>query len=462
MMYLKNMKSLIFILALLLAALSLVGRKDTPRIPDYIIQKARALPDQIVTERKHLETYQSDYGKMIQAQDVSQTLAAIAQKENLKEKFHGAASQLDRADQMYANKIASLVKKDRAETANQLAGYIRQTEELIDKAVQDMKYPAARLARIQDIMDHMESFHETSMTQAAGFSGMVKEMETQVIPKVKEDFPNLASKIDERFKPLLDLEKQVSQADSLADSLFSRHQEGQDIDFAKLTDQIDLISREYNELEQTRSKYQKLLLSVYVGYNKILDDMKVEWASRSAVPLYFHKYLFEVDGKISKSRGWVPVSESVYKANEDNLGMAIVSKKVGQFDDEANTHATPPGMAYMGDPKYGEWRRDSNGNSFWSWYGKYALFSTLFAFPPRSFGYNRWNSFHQTYRYDRPYYGSMSDGRRQYGTKGAFTKASSRYRASSFAQTGGFASQSPSVRTSGAKVRGGGPGIRGK
>ncbi len=462
MMYLKNMKSLILIIAVLLAALSLMGRKDTPGIPDDIIQKARALPDQILAEKKHLEICQSDYRKMIQSQDFSQTLAAVAQKENLEEKFHKAGQQLGRADQIHKNTIVPLVKKDRAENAAQAAESIQKAEELIGKATANMKYPAARLARIQDIMNHMESFHETSMTQAAGFSGMVKEMETQVIPKIKEDFPNLTSKIDDRFGPLLDLEKQVSRAGSLADSMFSRYQEGEDIDFAKLTDQVDLISRQYNELEQTRNQYQKLLLSVYVGYSKILDDMKVESVSRRSSPLYFHKYLMEVDGKINKSQDWVPVSEAFYKANEDNLGMAIVSKKAGQFDDEANTHATPPGMAYMGDPKYGEWRRDSNGNSFWAWYGKYALFSTLFSFPPRSFGYNRWNSFHRSYRYDRPYYGNTSDGRRQYGTKGAFTKASSRYRASSFAQTGGFASQSPSVRTYGAKVRGGGPGAREK
>ncbi len=358
--------------------------------------------------------------------------------------------------------IAFLVKKDRPETTDQIMGYIQKTESLIGQAAENMKYPAARLARIQEVMNHMASFHEAAMTQAAGFSDMVQEMETRVLPKVKQDFPNIASKADARFAPLLALGKKVSQAETLADSMFARYQEGHDIDVAKFTDQVDLISHEYNALEQTRNKYEKLLLSVYVGYNKILDDMKVESAPGTSLPLYFHKYLLEMDGQVSKTQDWVPVSQAFYKANEDNLGMAIVSKKIGQFDDEANTHATPPGMAYMGDPKYGEWRRDSHGNSFWAWYGKYALFSTLFSFPPRSFGYNRWNSFHQNYRYDRPYYGSTPDGRRQYGTKGAFTKASSRYRASSFAQTGGFASQSPSVRNSGTKVRGGGPGTRGK
>ncbi len=462
MMYLKNMKSLILIIAVLLAALGFMGRKDAPGIPSYIIQRARALPDQILKERKHLETYQSDYRNMAQSQDFSQTLAAIARKENLEEKFRLAGGQLDRAGQIHENEIGGLVKKDRAETANQVAGYIQQAEELIGQAVQDMKYPGERLARIQEIMNHMESFHGTSMSQAAGFSDMVKEMETRVLGKVKQDFPNIASKADDRFAPLLELEKQVVQAGTLMDSMFTRYQEDDDTDFARFTDQVDLISREYNKLEQTRNTYQKLLLSVYVGYSKILDDMKVESASRNSAPLYFHKYLLEVDGQINKNQDWVPVSEAFYRANEDNLGMAIVSKKAGQFDDEANTHATPPGMAYMGDPKYGEWRRDSNGNSFWAWYGKYALFSTLFSFPPRSFGYNRWNSFHRNYRYDRPYYGRTADGYRQYGTKGAFTKPSSRYRASSFAQTGGFASQSPSVRTSGTRMRGGGPGTRGK
>ncbi len=39
------------------------------------------------------------------------------------------------------------------------------------------------------------------------------------------------------------------------------------------------------------------------------------------------------------------------------------------------------GSQLVGNPQYGNWRNDSSGGSFWEWYGKYALFSSLFRSP---------------------------------------------------------------------------------
>ncbi|PCJ22210.1 MAG: hypothetical protein COB04_00170 [Gammaproteobacteria bacterium] len=36
-----------------------------------------------------------------------------------------------------------------------------------------------------------------------------------------------------------------------------------------------------------------------------------------------------------------------------------------------------PGRQLVGNPNYGNWRQDRHGSSFWEWYGKYALFSSL-------------------------------------------------------------------------------------
>ena len=94
---------------------------------------------------------------------------------------------------------------------------------------------------------------------------------------------------------------------------------------------------------------------------------------------YFHKYIQETDGETEET-GWVKVNPSFYAQNINNLGMAILSKPYGEF--EPDTMAAPPGMAYVGNPEYGEWKKDESGSSFWSWYGRYALFSSLFFFPP--------------------------------------------------------------------------------
>ncbi|MGI2260726.1 hypothetical protein [Shewanella sp. GXUN23E] len=43
-----------------------------------------------------------------------------------------------------------------------------------------------------------------------------------------------------------------------------------------------------------------------------------------------------------------------------------------------NTDNFGAGSQLVGNPAYGEWRTDSNGMSFWAWYGMYSLFSDLF------------------------------------------------------------------------------------
>lgn len=174
---------------------------------------------------------------------------------------------------------------------------------------------------------------------------------------------------------------------------------------------------------------------------------------------YFHKYLVEENGETTET-DWVKVKPSFYEQHYQDLGMAILSKPFGEFEPDAN--ASPPGMAFVGNPRYGEWQTDDNGDQFWSWYGRYAFFSNLFFFPPTFYYYNSWYGWHRNYRYKKPYYGKSKTGGTIYGTFGSRVKKSPRFQSTTFAKTGGFKSPTPSVRGAGARVRGGGPGGKGK
>jgi len=177
--------------------------------------------------------------------------------------------------------------------------------------------------------------------------------------------------------------------------------------------------------------------------------------------VYYHKYLKEENGETSET-DWTKVDPSFYEQNLEFLGMAILSKPYGVFEQDRVTQATPPGMAYVGNDKYGEWKKDNSGSSFWSWYGRYALFSHLFFFPSSSFGYGGWNSWNNGYRNQQPYFGKTQNGNQRYGTRGNFVKQSPKYQSSNFSKTGGFKSQSASVRGASSKLRGGGPKAKGK
>lgn len=176
---------------------------------------------------------------------------------------------------------------------------------------------------------------------------------------------------------------------------------------------------------------------------------------------YFHKYMLEENGE-TRETDWEPVDASFYDANLEYLGMAILAKPYGVFEQDRLVQAAPPGMAYVGNSKYGEWKKDNTGNQFWSWYGRYAFFSMLFNSRPSYFGYNSWSGWNNNYRNNRPYFGKTQNGFPKYGTSGTFVKQSPTFQNTNFAKSGGFKSQTASVRGAGANLRGGGPKSKGK
>jgi hypothetical protein len=176
---------------------------------------------------------------------------------------------------------------------------------------------------------------------------------------------------------------------------------------------------------------------------------------------YFHKYILEENGE-TRQTDWEKVDASFYDANLEYLGMAILAKPYGVFEQDRLTQAAPPGMAYVGNSQYGEWKKDNSGNQFWSWYGKYALFSTLFNLRPSYYSRNSWNGWNNNYRHQKPYFGKTQKGFQKYGTSGTVLKKSPNFQSTNFAKSGGFKSRVPSVRGAGANLRGGGPKSKGK
>jgi len=145
-------------------------------------------------------------------------------------------------------------------------------------------------------------------------------------------------------------------------------------------------------------------------YSIILEDMKEDG---NFITQYFHKYRI-VKGEESWTTGWLEVPEKYYRKNEKFLGMTLAGKK----DGENISTVAPPGYQYVGDSRYGQWVNDRRGGSFWEFYGKYALFSTLLGGFHRPVYRNDYDMY-QTYRASkRPFFGSSN----QYGTNGAVTR----------------------------------------
>lgn len=145
-------------------------------------------------------------------------------------------------------------------------------------------------------------------------------------------------------------------------------------------------------------------------YSIILDDMEERG---DFVHSYYQKYRVVVDDQ-EKTTDWLEVPEDYYRKCEPYLGMTLVVKKNGKVNDTPQ----PPGYAYVGDPRYGTWKQDSNGNSFWEFYGKYALLSHLLGMGTGRIFRQDYDTYNQYRTRGRPYFGQNH----QYGTSGSVTK----------------------------------------
>ncbi len=139
---------------------------------------------------------------------------------------------------------------------------------------------------------------------------------------------------------------------------------------------------------------------------------------------YRHQYqiIKEPSGQdtlISETTDWKQVSAKYFNAHVEDMGMALASKENGKLDKKVS----PPGYnSYVGNEKYGEWRQNSSGGSFWAFYGQYAFMRSLFGYGYSPIYRSGWNDYRRNYYpQGRTYYGRSDNGGTRFGTNGAHT-----------------------------------------
>jgi hypothetical protein len=166
-------------------------------------------------------------------------------------------------------------------------------------------------------------------------------------------------------------------------------------------------------------------LDRYPEYTVILEDMMEEG---NFFTDYYHKYKIVYADKVTGTDSlayyttltdWRGVNKNEFKKYAPYLGMAVASK----LPDGAVTKTEyPPGYQYVGDTRYGRWRTDSGGNSFWEFYGKFAFMQSMFNMFRGPVYRNDWDTYRDYRRGGRPYFGSNQ----QYGTSGSYTQKTHR------------------------------------
>lgn len=168
-------------------------------------------------------------------------------------------------------------------------------------------------------------------------------------------------------------------------------------------------------------------LSAYPTWSIILEDMKVEGND------FYHRYRLvwaetlaeegEEPAFEESMTEWQRVSREFAERYQPYLGMTILAKTPeGDIVDTP----IPPGYQYIDNPRYGEWREDNNGNSFWAFYGRFAFMQSMFGLlgGPGGLGRGDYVDYQDSRRRGVPYFGPTTAGSSRYGTSGSYTQRS--------------------------------------
>lgn len=177
-------------------------------------------------------------------------------------------------------------------------------------------------------------------------------------------------------------------------------------------------------------EYQKSPVDILIrdhaqeqNFSIILYDMDAEGST------YKHQYQLVTlknnpDTVLTELTPWHNVSEYFFKQHINDMGMEIVSKVNGKVQKQT----APAGYNnYVGNEKYGRWTQ-RDGGSFWEFYGKYAMLSSVFnmmAYPVRR---SYWNDYRSNYYgTGNAYYGPRnSSGYNMYGTRSSYNQSSNK------------------------------------
>ena len=363
-------------------------------------------------------------------------------------RLQAASLKLDRA-QDARTQLEKLHSGDR-DTARRAERLLEETHRLRQSASDEVAAVEGEATRWTDFQKNLPQ-HLTQMDQAhARLQSADLGNLAQVVERAQRDWPAKRPDLDSRLNALrsapdrAEVQWQATEAARVAAA--SGKAGGRDI-AALITVDIALADASAG-LDRNGEELRNLSGQLYESWDKILEDLEVSDGDRTyreKVKTVRTKFLDVPTKKTETTTDvkWVDVSPAVYRAAEDNLGMAIAHKDAGLFDSEAQTVPQPAGYAYIAPPgqsnQYGYWSNGPQG-SFWTFLPQYLIMRELFW--GRSYQPIYVNSYTTYYSYHssgRTWYGQDSpQAPPKYGSHGTFTQST--YANSKYVQSPGYKS----------------------
>jgi len=265
------------------------------------------------------------------------------------------------------------------------------------------------------------------------------------VQRAETDWPDKRADLEQR---LASLKNTIGQDDELWNSTADSRKAAAagdlaHVDFGTLISAADTLHTTAQNLPKETDGLKSLSAQLYDSWDKILVDMETrgsEYQQKIRTVRTHFESAAAKNGETASDEKWVPVPRATYDAQKRDLGMTVEHKPAGKYDTEAERTPQPAGFAYMAQPgssnQYGYWE-NRGGQSFWVWYGQYALLrDLLFNRDYRPLDRYEWEEYRRYRSQGSTYYGNDNSGAPKYGSQGAATQE--RYSGSTFAKKGGF------------------------
>jgi hypothetical protein len=414
----------------------------------------RDVKAQIAAERKSFAAAQSQV-QAAQA-DVSRNLSsegdlfrALPSAREYPDRLGRAAGSLAAAGQSLAE-LEKLEKQNRRSDKARAEALLAREKQVRAAAVADAESVRKDAAHWVDLKQHLPQEVQDMERDYKAIHAVDLGAAAAAVQKAEADWPEKKNDLESRLAAARAIQ---TRSDELWQSTTEARRAAAANDYAKvdfgtLFAAADTLKTGASELPKQTEQLKTLSGQLYQSWDKILVDMEVRGSGNARE--YDQKIktvrttVADATGKggtATSDEKWVDVSRAQYQAMEKNLGMAIEHKPAGKYDTESERVAQPAGFAYMAPPgqsnQYGHWEQ-SNGTSFWVFYGQYALMrDLLFNRSYRPLDYREYHDYYTYRERNQTYYGrDTATQAPKYGTSGTTTQE--RYSGSTFAKSGGF------------------------
>src|SRR5664279_1497051 len=413
-----------------------------------------AVKTQIAAERTSFAAAQSQLQKA--QTDVSRTMAsesalfnALPSAREYPDRLNRAFSSLASAGQSIAE-LERLEKQNRRSDRDRAEALLAREKQVRTAAVADAESVRQDAAHWVDLKQHLPQEVQDMERDYASVHAVDLAAAAAAVQKAEADWPAKKSDLEARLATARGIQvrnDELWQSTTEARRAAAANDYNK-VDFGTLFAAADTLKTGAADLPKQAGQLKTLSAQLYQSWDKILVDMETRGTGNARE---YNQKIKTVRTQVSDATGkagnttsdekWVDVSKAQYQAMEKDLGMAIEHKPAGKYETESERVAQPAGFAYMAPPgqsnQYGHWEQ-SNGTSFWVFYGQYALMrDLLFNHSYRPLDYREYHDYYTYRERNQTYYGRDTTTQApKYGTSGTATQE--RYSGSTFAKGGGF------------------------